>query len=56
MNLEENQNDNTSLRHRLGDEGKNYYLRWQIGCVGCLFPILIFFLFLFLVFRFGLNQ
>ena len=47
------ENEKPRKLHRLGDEGKGYLLRWQIGCIGCLFPILIFFFFLFLIFRFG---
>ncbi|MBA13691.1 MAG: hypothetical protein FI688_00080 [SAR202 cluster bacterium] len=53
MNLKKMENEKPSKLHRLGDEGKGYLLRWQIGCIGCLFPILIFFFFLFLIFRFG---
>ena len=55
MNFKKPIAQKNSEPHRLGDEGKGYLLRWQIGCVGCLFPILMFFFFLFLVFRFGIS-
>ena len=47
--------DSPFILHNLDGNIRSFQLRWQIGCLGCLIPLIIVFMIFFFSFRLGTN-